>query len=250
VHKRIGVEPKYYLSAVFALKAMLRETIGSILVDAAIRNTTLLALEKLVQIDVTFVFDTYVRSLLSEIEVSRNKAEQYGRDMERKVHERTLELQQIARSDPLTGLLNVRHLDEIVSRDLQAAQRRGEPICAVYIDVDNFKDVNDTQGHQQGDEVLRYIGSTIKQMTRGEDSCFRYGGDEFCVFLINCSAVNAQATFVHTLNEKIKQYATSFTVSCGVAQSGPTEHLSVRELVRLADTNMYSAKRAVPTRSH
>jgi hypothetical protein len=104
VHKRIGVEPKLYLSAVFALKQMLLETIGGTMSTDTECHATKSALEKLMQFDVTFVFDTYVRSLVSEIQVAKRRAEEFGRNMEQKVNERTLELQQIARSDPLTGL--------------------------------------------------------------------------------------------------------------------------------------------------
>jgi diguanylate cyclase (GGDEF)-like protein len=128
---------------------------------------------------------------------------------------------------------------------LRAAQRRAERITAVYIDVDNFKEINDTLGHQHGNEVLCFVGSAIKSMTRVEDSCFRYGGDEFCIFLINCTADDARTKFVDQLNEKIKASPTSFTLSCGIAQTGPTEYLSAFELIRQADSDMYCAKKLV-----
>jgi diguanylate cyclase (GGDEF)-like protein len=249
VHKRIGVEPKLYLSAVYSLKRLLDEAINAAMPGDPNRLVTLAALDKLMQIDVTFIFETYIRSLVSEIEVAKDRAERFGRNMEQKVHERTLELQQIARTDPLTGLLNVRHLVEIVTRDLRAAQRRGEPISAVYLDVDNFKTINDTHGHQRGDEILRFIGHAIKNLTRIEDSCFRYGGDEFCVFLINCAAGDAQDKFVAPLNERILDSPTEFSVSSGIAQTGPTQYFDVHELIRQADSNMFSAKRAAAERS-
>lgn len=242
VHKRIGVEPKLYLAAVHSLKQLLRESIHAALTSTTVRDITLNALDKLMQIDVTFIFETYIRSLLSEIEVAKDRAERFGRDMEKKVHERTLELQQIARTDPMTGLLNVRHLGEIVSRDLRAAERRHEPVSVVYIDVDNFKAINDTRGHQKGDEVLRLIGTIIKSVTRVEDSCFRYGGDEFCVFLINCDAANAQRSFVGKLNDRIAQTGLEFTLSAGVAQTGPVDYIDAFELIHRADQNMYAAK--------
>jgi diguanylate cyclase (GGDEF)-like protein len=162
--------------------------------------------------------------------------------MERKVHDRTVELQQIARTDPMTGLLNVRHLGEIVSRDLRAAERRQEPIAAVYIDVDDFKAINDTHGHQKGDEVLRMVGTIIRSVTRFEDSCFRYGGDEFCVFLINCDAANARKGFVAKLTDRIGESGFEFSVSVGIAQTGPTDYLDAFELIKRADRNMYAAK--------
>ncbi|HEX4598433.1 MAG TPA: GGDEF domain-containing protein [Burkholderiaceae bacterium] len=242
VHKRIGVEPKLYLAAVHSLKQMLRETIQSALTSNTIRDTTLSALDKLMQIDVTFIFETYIRSLLFEIEVAKERAERFGRDMEKKVHDRTVELQQIARTDPMTGLLNVRHLGEIVSRDLRAAERRQEPIAAIYIDVDDFKAINDTHGHQKGDEILRMVGTIIRGVTRFEDSCFRYGGDEFCVFLINCDAANARKGFVAKLTDRILESGFEFSVSVGIAQTGPTDYLDAFELIKRADRNMYAAK--------
>jgi diguanylate cyclase len=242
VHKRIGVEPKLYLAAVHSLKQMLRDTIQSALTSSTVRDATLNALDKLVQIDVTFIFETYIRSLVSEIEVAKERAERFGRDMEKKVHDRTVELQQIARTDPMTGLLNVRHLGEIVSRDLRAAERRHEAISAVYIDVDSFKVINDTYGHQKGDEILRLVGTIIKSITRFEDSCFRYGGDEFCVFLINCDAANARKSFVGKLNDRIADSGFKFSVSAGIAQTGPVDYIDVFELIQRADRDMYAVK--------
>jgi diguanylate cyclase (GGDEF)-like protein len=145
----------------------------------------------------------------------------------------------------LTGLLNVRHLEELVTKTLRSAKRRGEPVAAVYLDVDNFKTINDSLGHQRGDEVLRMIGSTLKSITRIEDSCFRYGGDEFCVILANCREDQAQTIFVDRLNEKLKQGANPVSLSSGIAQTGPNEYVDAHELIRAADKKMYSAKQAL-----
>jgi diguanylate cyclase (GGDEF)-like protein len=243
VHKRIGVEPKLYLAAVHSLKQLLREEIQARTANAVEREATFGALDKLMQIDVTFVFETYIRSLVSEIAVAKDRAEQFGRNMERKVQERTLELQKIARTDPMTGLLNVRHLGEIVTRDLRAAERRGEAISAVYIDVDDFKQINDSHGHQKGDEVLQFLGAAIRGITRVEDSCFRYGGDEFCAFLINCEADSAREVFVEALNAKIAESEVPFSISVGIAQAGPTEFPDAFRLIGIADRAMYEDKR-------
>ncbi|OHC63250.1 MAG: diguanylate cyclase [Rhodocyclales bacterium GWA2_65_19] len=244
VHKRIGVEPKLYLAAIHTLRELLHTTICEAFPAGDERETVLVALNKLLLFDVTLVFETYIRSLVSEIEMAKEKSERYARSMEEKVKERTQQLEEMSRTDSLTGLLNVRHLEETVTKALRSAQRRAEPVAAVYIDVNDFKAINDTEGHQRGDEILRVIGSAIKDLSRSEDSCFRYGGDEFCVLLINCRAEQAQTQFVDRLNERILRSLDAVSLSCGVAQTGPSEYVDAGALIRLADQNMYAAKHA------
>jgi diguanylate cyclase len=243
VHKRIGVEPKLYLSAIHTLKVLLRETIVNHVASEAERQAVLAALDKLIFIDVTFVFETYIRSLVAEIETAMEKAEVYARTMEVKVKERTQQLEELAQIDSLTGLLNVRHMEKLVTRTLRSAQRRAEPVTVVYMDINNFKAINDTQGHQRGDEILRTIGEAILSTSRTEDSCFRYGGDEFCVVLSNCRADDAQERFIARVDAKIKLSLDEVSLSTGVAQTGPNEYANARELIRLADQKMYAAKK-------
>ncbi len=242
VHKRIGVEPKLYLSAVHTLRELLYKAICNALPVGSEREAAVAALDKLLLFDVTLVFETYIRSMVSEIEMAKEKSERYARSMEDKVRERTQQLEELSRTDSLTGLLNVRYLEETVTKALRSAQRRAEPVSAVYIDVNDFKAVNDTQGHQKGDEILRVVGSAIKAIARIEDSSFRYGGDEFCVILVNCRAEQARTEFVDRLNEKIAQNLETVSLSCGVAQTGPNEYVEAGTLIRLADENMYANK--------
>lgn len=244
VHKRIGVEPKLYLSAVHVLKELLHRTIANEAPDNADHNSVIQALDKLLLFDVTLVFETYIRSLVSEIATARNKSEQYARSLEEKVKERTLQLEEMSRTDALTGLLNVRHLQDIVTTALRSAQRRSEPVTAIYIDVNDFKQINDTHGHQRGDEILRTIGKAIKESVRAEDSCIRYGGDEFCVLLTKCSENEAREVFVDRLNRRIKEQLDDVTISIGIAQTGPHEYVDAGALIQMADERMYAAKQA------
>lgn len=244
VHKRIGVEPKLYLSAIHTLKELLHLTIeNEAPADADIKAVSR-ALDKLLLFDVTLVFETYIRSLVSEIETAKDKSEQYARSMEDKVKERTRQLEEMSRTDALTGLLNVRNLQDIVTTALRSAQRRSEPVTAIYIDVNDFKQINDTQGHQRGDEILRIVGSAIKDAARVEDSCIRYGGDEFCIILVNCREEQAKDLFVDRLIRRIKEKLVDVTISIGVAQTGPNEYVDASALIRLADERMYIAKQA------
>jgi len=247
VHKRIGVEPKLYLSAIYTLKGLLHKTIRENIHVDSDYQAIIIALDKLILFDVTLVFDTYIRSLVSEIETAKDKSEQYARSMEDKVRERTRQLEEMSRTDALTGLLNVRHLEEILTTALRSAQRRSEPLTVVYIDIDDFKLINDKRGHQYGDEVLRVVGRTIKAISRAEDSCIRYGGDEFCIILANCREDQAQEFFANRLVQQLKKEMDDILISVGVAQTGPNEYLDANSLIRLADERMYAKKNAHKT---
>ncbi|TWH77110.1 diguanylate cyclase (GGDEF)-like protein [Azomonas agilis] len=242
VHKRIGVEPKLYLSAIYTLKHLLHETIEKNSQPDMNRIAIISALDKLLLFDVTLVFETYIRSLVSEIETAKDKSEQYARSMEEKVKERTRQLEEISCTDALTGLLNVRHLQDIITTALRSAQRRSEPVSVIYIDIDDFKKINDTQGHQRGDEILRTVGNLIKDTARMEDNCIRYGGDEFCVLLTNCREDQAREQFINRLTQKISERLSGVTISIGVAQTGPNEYLDAHTLIKIADERMYAAK--------
>lgn len=243
VHKRIGVEPKLYLSAVHTLNTLLRDMLEGATGHGVNPRSVIPALDKLLQFDVTLVFDTYIRNLLSEIETAKEKAEEYARILEQKVKQRTLELEEMSRTDPLTGLLSVRLLDEIVTKTLRSAERRSEPVAAVYLDIDDFKEVNDRHGHHRGDELLRIVGNAIRSAARVEDAYFRCGGDEFCVILAACTAVEAQATFVDRLHSTLSDHPSGLVLSCGMAETGPEDYVDARTLIRLADERMLADKR-------
>lgn len=243
VHKRIGVEPKLYLSAVYTLKQLLVNLINSVYESKDDRTLARSGLEKLLQFDITLVFDTYIRSLVSEIEISREKSEQYAHDLEQKVRDRTRQLEELSRTDPMTGLLNYRHMNDMLISVLRAAQRRSEPVSFVYMDINDFKIINDTEGHQKGDDILRAVATSVKKVSRAEDSCFRYGGDEFCVILPNCSKDQAEQIYVDRLQMHLRDSNPDLSLSIGVAQTGPDEYLDPFLLIKQADDLMYQDKR-------
>jgi diguanylate cyclase (GGDEF)-like protein len=96
-------------------------------------------------------------------------------------------LHQQAMRDPVTGLHNRRYLDETLPRELSRAKRRGRPLAVMMIDIDRFKEINDTLGHASGDAVLRAVGQSLVAGARGEDVVARYGGDEFAVVMAQAS---------------------------------------------------------------
>ncbi len=153
------------------------------------------------------------------------------------------EVDRLARHDGLTGLANRTEFDAALERELSRAQRTGSPLSLVLVDVDHFKRVNDTHGHQVGDEVLRQVGGGLERLVRREDVAARYGGEEFVVLLPGVDAEGGRA-FGERVRERLRTdvEAVPVTVSAGVA-SYPENARDVDELVGRADAALYAAKR-------
>lgn len=98
-----------------------------------------------------------------------------ARALEQRVAERTAELEKISRIDPLTGLFNRRILAETLHREIRMAMRNGRALCLVYFDLDDFKDINDTQGHERGDVLLAGIAECLRMVSRNVDSVVAHG---------------------------------------------------------------------------
>ncbi len=244
VHKRIGVEPKLYLSAINTLKALLFAVIREELKDSTELIKTLSALDKLFLFDVTLVFETYIRSLVAEIETSKEKSEHYALALEETVRERTHQLETMSKTDSLTGLLNVRSLFDTLTKTLRASERRAETVSIAYIDVNDFKIVNDTEGHHRGDEILRGVGKAIRSVSRIEDSCYRYGGDEFCIILPSCTKEEASEIYIKRLRLELEKHFKDVTLSIGIVDTGPNKFDDAEALIRKADKAMYADKKS------
>jgi diguanylate cyclase len=240
VHKRIGVEPKLYLSATKLLKDLLFDLIFSQIAVVEARQAIIISLDKLLIFDVTLVVETYIRSLVMEIETAKQKSEEYAQDLE----ERTRELQELSRIDPLTSLLNRRSMVGILSRELVLAQRHSKPVSLIYIDIDHFKQINDQKGHGFGDEVLRTVGDILRAVTRSADTCFRIGGDEFCILMPNTNERNVEINFSSRFREKLKEMLPGIRVSIGVHTTGADNYETAVALLEHADTAMLAAKRS------
>jgi len=243
VHERLGIEPRLYLAAMHQL----RETIGDHLArragpPPADLPAALRALDRLLSFDTSLVMDTYIATLLDEVEQSRRQVEDYAQNLERKVARRTRQLEELARRDPLTDLYNPRALHENLKRDLAHAKRRGRPLSLMYFDIDDFKLVNDSRGHQAGDEVLKAVAGVLRRTCREEDLPCRYGGDEFCVVVVDgdlASAESLSQRFIAALGEELP----GITVSIGLAQAGPDHYGTADDLIGRADRLMYEAKK-------
>ncbi|MCZ2818440.1 putative bifunctional diguanylate cyclase/phosphodiesterase [Modestobacter sp. VKM Ac-2984] len=153
-----------------------------------------------------------------------------------------------ARHDHLTDLPNRAHLHDLISAELRRADRG--PVTVLFLDVDGFKDVNDTLGHEIGDHLLRELATRLTSRTRAQDTVGRLGGDEFVVLCRDCDVDGALALaerFQSTFDEPfdLGERVTRLTVSIGVATApGDDPGLRSTDLVRDADLAMYAAKAA------
>jgi len=161
------------------------------------------------------------------------------------------QLQELSSSDPLTGLANRRHFDEVKDAEFRRAQRLNQQLSVLLCDVDFFKRYNDTYGHAQGDECLRAVADTLKQtFARAGELIARIGGEEFAVLLPGVDAAGARAAAQRLLDAlKLRalphadsQAAAHVTLSVGVAEFDPETMDRFETLLHRADKALYLAK--------
>ena len=161
-------------------------------------------------------------------------------------NERMQELQREASQDPLTGLKNRRRFEEDLELAMARARRERTTGAVLMVDLDYFKQVNDTHGHPAGDRLIREVADVLRRRSRASDSLARLGGDEFAVVLPHCTAVEAQLAaegIVKAIREHEPQDGGDpITASVGVAMFGEHARSSIASVVSEADTAMYAAK--------
>ena len=159
------------------------------------------------------------------------------------------ELERLARTDPLTGLFNRRHMDALGDREIERSRRSRAPLAVMLADVDHFKRINDRYGHAVGDEVLVEMAARLQANVRGGDLVARWGGEEFCVLLADTDDQGARLA-AERVRRAIAQrpFETSagplkVTLSLGVValDDGPAR---LSSLLRQADAALYTAKSA------
>jgi diguanylate cyclase (GGDEF)-like protein/PAS domain S-box-containing protein len=156
-------------------------------------------------------------------------------------------LARLALYDHLTGLPNRTLFADRLDRAIGLAKRAGDSFSLLYIDLDNFKEVNDRLGHQAGDQLLQMAADRLLRCVRTSDTVSRQGGDEFLALLINCSDVNASILcaqkIVDTLSAPYLIDGTDLRLSATVGIAlYPSDATEARSLVRAADTAMYRGK--------
>lgn len=141
--------------------------------------------------------------------------------------------------DGLTGVYNHRYLHEVLDRELMRARRYPQSLSLVMVDVDNFKKYNDTNGHMAGDELLKGLTNLFVRSLRNLDMVFRYGGEEFCILLIETNKEGARLAAERLLN--LVRLSLPATISMGIAEF-PTDSKEKDMLIDKADKALYQAK--------
>ena len=157
-------------------------------------------------------------------------------------------IQQLTITDDTTGLYNVRHLYHVLGRELDRCARKHVPLSLAFLDLDRFKLVNDEHGHLVGSELLAKTGARLQQLSRPQDDCFRYGGDEFVILMPETSADDALNQASSLLAQLM---ATEFRMKNGLrlhvcasvgVSTAPRDGATLHAVIGAADTRMYTVK--------
>mgnify|MGYP005839089613 CR=1 FL=1 len=155
-------------------------------------------------------------------------------------------LRGMASRDPLTGLFNRRYFNEVIGRELERARRYGHHLAFLMIDLDGFREVNNTYGHLKGDEVLRQIAALLVKNVRGTDIVFRYGGDEFLILMPETDGEAAQAAvrLRRALEEWDEQSGLTVKLGLciGIGTWSPDSARPIEEVLGEADRQLYRDK--------
>ncbi len=227
-------------------------------VDSVIAQMTLMLPDIAAMFDVRIEQPERIAALLDqarELLVLRNlreiqEAARARKDADEFEH-RARRLAEEARRDPLTGVYNRSQLEHVLEKEFEASARHGWPLSIAFVDLDDFKKINDGYGHLVGDQVLRTFASTLSQHLRNSDIVARYGGEEFLIVLPGTDEGAALRVMERILAEvgqspmaSINGQPLFVTFSAGLATQGALEQFShVDQLLKAADEALYGAKR-------
>jgi len=200
--------------------------------------------------------------MTTNLKKSREELEDYSKDLEKKVEERTRDLEidinkrrkvekkleKLARFDSLTGCYNRGYGLELLDRQMKLSHRSKSPLLLAFLDIDKFKPINDTFGHDEGDTVLKEVAGLFKSTLREIDIICRMGGDEFLLVFPDNSLKDASQIKKRLENNLIELNQTlkkpfQIELSIGLSEYIPEKPLSIDELIRIADQKMYKEKR-------
>ncbi|MEQ1604377.1 MAG: diguanylate cyclase [Pyrinomonadaceae bacterium] len=195
--------------------------------------------QRFLQIDSTPIVETSSRKTDGRIITIRDITDR---------HKHQLSLESLAFHDPLTRLANRRKFQEEVDRAIVQADEKDEPFAILYFDLNKFKAVNDTLGHEVGDELLKYVAARVASILRKPDLLSRLGGDEFAMLLHNCNEKGVELVIERLLDNvqrpfKVDENTLVADLSIGTAYY-PQNGSNLTELLRHADAEMYRAKQA------
>ncbi len=196
--------------------------------------------------DSYYTSEERTRMMESKQVIIERLVEQYSLSLVNLRLRETLRLESIR--DPLTGLYNRRHMEASLEREVLRAKRRGSPVAIIMLDIDHFKQLNDTHGHEAGDVVLRELAALVRRYVRGEDIACRYGGEEFLLILPDASLETAgrRAEELRVRGSGLQiMYQGNFltiTISLGVA-TFPDHGPNIKDTVKAADKALLRAKK-------
>ncbi len=157
-------------------------------------------------------------------------------------------IQQLTITDDATGLFNVRHLYDVLGRELESLSNRHADVSLAFLDLDRFKLVNDVHGHLVGSELLACVGRRLQELSRAQDQCFRYGGDEFVILMPDTGAETALSLARELLGALMDTefrmkggLRLAVSASVGVA-TAPGDGATLHAIIGAADTRMYAVK--------
>lgn len=187
------------------------------------------------------------RSVRDELQAMRDQARASEQELSR-LHQELDRVSLQARHDVLTGALNRQGLEEALNREVSTVRRKETPLSVALLDIDNFKKLNDSKGHEAGDAALAHLATVARECLRPQDTVARYGGEEFVVLLPDTSldqGIQAMTRLQRELSARLFLAGSEkvlITFSAGVAQLGNEE--TGADAIRRADKAMYLAKRA------
>jgi diguanylate cyclase (GGDEF)-like protein len=182
-------------------------------------------------------FESRLRLLLAQIEVTGKNIQEFQG------------VQSLVYVDDATGLYNTRYLYSVLDREILQSQVTQKSFAILFMDGDRFKSINDNHGHLVGTKVLNELGNQLRKYTRGKDTVFRYGGDEFVAVLSQCDMETAKRV-AERIRMSIERHVflveeglnLKITISIGVALY-PDHANSIKAVINCADHAMYTAKR-------
>ena len=168
---------------------------------------------------------------------------------ELKIQKLQNELKYLAATDPMTQLYNRRHFTQLSNQIIDLAKRDNQTISLIMLDIDRFKTINDTYGHQTGDEVIISLSHILKEQTKKEDIICRYGGEEFVIVLPDSNAEHA-ATVAEAIRTEVEKFRLEtaegshvhFTISLGVSELALKKKNTLERALKDADEALYKAK--------
>jgi diguanylate cyclase (GGDEF)-like protein len=195
-----------------------------------------------------------LRHTMRRLRITTDELENYRRTLEQRVTERTAELMKsndeldrLATHDSLTGLSNRMMFSQLLNRAIQSARRYKRQFAVFFIDLDRFKIINDTMGHEAGDQLLQHIAMRLKQSMRVVDIIARFGGDEFAILVEEVNDSNQVTIIAHKILSAVSEPMTLISEECRVTASigismYPKDAEDELSLMKTADIAMYFAK--------